>query len=330
MSQTRRPGRRYPAAIPFLLGSLALASTAGCDSNDVSQVDALAVAATMAKASIDGLGKLLEVNPPPEQCPEGGTVDTVCDGFSSTSVFSITFDICQPTDPSADRDPTINGIVEITVDDPAACSTMTTVGTAQTIFHYRDLSTTVAGADRELVERSFFAGAVVSQDLGGGSEALQIDGLFEFLSQDDQLDISMDARDLTLRVDPAGGGGEQITANGPLDLTQVSTGSRIRQVYTDYQLTQGVDNSGNRTVTIAGTSFTECIFDAIYTTVDPIIIASGESCPTAGTLEVTIGNQVSLIIFNSDGTVDLDRMSDGFIDRKFSSCDALRIPEDCQ
>ncbi|MCZ6793149.1 MAG: hypothetical protein O7J95_06000 [Planctomycetota bacterium] len=335
MDHTRRT-RRPAALVPYLPGPLVLlflAVLGGCDSSEeIDDVEALEVAATMAKASMDALGRLLDVDPPPEQCPEGGVVDSVCDGRRDISVFSLNFDACEPMDPAPDVSPSINGTVEITVDQPTACESMNRVGTEETIFFYRELSVTSAGASREVVERQHFDGLVVSDELAPSAEALVYSGSFDFFSDGQGVDITTAAIDLSLLLDPAMGGGDQITAvSGRLEVAQMATGVTITQDYDNFVLIQSVDMmTGDRTVTLQGNATTDCLGPVTYTTVDPVVFLAGQSCPSSGLLEVVQGSQTSLVRFTSSGGVELDRGGDGTVDKVFSSCSDLRVRQTCR
>jgi hypothetical protein len=108
--------------------------------------------------------------------------------------------------------------------------------------------------------------------------------------------------------------------NGQVDRENRSTGERFSTIYEDFLITETQDEDGVL-ITQDGTINTDCLGDLEYETIEPLHLAAGEICPTAGLLRIRLSDgRASLTRYTATGGAELDFDADGKVDKTVASC----------
>jgi hypothetical protein len=153
--------------------------------------------------------------------------------------------------------------------------------------------------------------------IDGELQQFQSDGFGNVL-----VDSESDIRALEIAV---GSTGEPtactVTAalNGSLTSADFLVGTQFRTVFTDFQVVQPFQ-AGALLLRLNGTVGTDCLGDVTLSTIEPVRIASGDTCFTAGRLETKLGDGTALVTYAESAGLDVDLGADGSVDRHFATC----------
>jgi hypothetical protein len=112
----------------------------------------------------------------------------------------------------------------------------------------------------------------------------------------------------------------QAKLNGQVDRENRATAERFSTIYEDFVITETQDGDGVL-ITQNGTIDTDCLGDLEYETLEPLRLAAGETCPTAGLLRIRLSDgRASLTRYTESGGAELDFDADGKIDKTAASC----------
>jgi len=110
------------------------------------------------------------------------------------------------------------------------------------------------------------------------------------------------------------------TLNGHVE-RRSSPGAGFSATYDNFLITEREEGTGVVLVTQDGTLTTECVGAVEYETLEPLRLAAGASCPTAGLLRITLPNGAqSLTRYTGSGGVEVDFGADNVVDETFASC----------
>jgi hypothetical protein len=106
--------------------------------------------------------------------------------------------------------------------------------------------------------------------------------------------------------------------NGSLTSDDFRVGTQFRTDFTDLRVVQS-SQVGTHLLELNGTVGTDCLGDVTLSTVEPVRVAPGDTCFTAGRLQAQPeGGTVSVTY--ADSGLDLDFGADGSVDLHFAAC----------
>jgi len=89
--------------------------------------------------------------------------------------------------------------------------------------------------------------------------------------------------------------------------------------FTDFHVVQH-PQAGALFLGLNGTVGTDCLGDVTLSTVEPVRIAPGDTCFTAGRLEAQLGDEMASVTYTESGGLDLDLGADDSVDQHFATC----------
>jgi hypothetical protein len=107
--------------------------------------------------------------------------------------------------------------------------------------------------------------------------------------------------------------------NGSLTSADFRVGRQSTTDFTDFHVAQLLQ-SGALFLGLNGTVGTDCLDDVTLSTIEPVRIAPGDTCLSAGRLEVQRGDGTASVTYTQSGGLDLDFGADGSVDQRFATC----------
>lgn len=107
--------------------------------------------------------------------------------------------------------------------------------------------------------------------------------------------------------------------NGSLTSADFRVGRQFTTDFTDFHVVQR-PKAGALFLGLSGTVGTDCLGDVTLSTIEPLRIASGDTCFTAGRLEAQRGDGRASVTYAESGGLDFDFGADGSVDQHFAAC----------
>jgi hypothetical protein len=152
--------------------------------------------------------------------------------------------------------------------------------------------------------------------IDGELQQFQSDGSGNVLA-----DIESDVHGLEMVVGSTQGpDGCTVTAavNGSLASDDFRVGTEFKTDLTDLHVVQPPP-AGAHLLELNGTVGSSCLGDVTVSTVEPLLVASGDTCFTAGRLQAKLGDGTVSVTYAERG-LDVDFGADGSVDQHFASC----------
>jgi hypothetical protein len=153
--------------------------------------------------------------------------------------------------------------------------------------------------------------------IDGELQQFQSDGSGNLL-----VDIESDAEALAIAVDSTqepNGCTIDAALNGSVTNADVRVGTQFATDFTNFHVVQH-PQAGALLLELNGTVGTDCLGHVTLSTIEPVRIASGATCFTAGRLQAQLGDETASVTYTGSGGVDLDFGADGSVDQHFASC----------
>jgi hypothetical protein len=106
---------------------------------------------------------------------------------------------------------------------------------------------------------------------------------------------------------------------GSMTNADFRAGTQFTTDFTDFHAVQ-VPQAGALSLGLNGIVGTDCLGDVTLSTVEPVRVASGDTCFTAGRLEMQLGDGTASVTYTESAGLDLDFGADGSIDQHFAGC----------
>jgi hypothetical protein len=153
-----------------------------------------------------------------------------------------------------------------------------------------------------------------------------IDGVLQQFQSDGSGNILVDiesdvhALDIAVGSTPEPDGCTVATAlRGSVTNADVRVGTQFTTDFTDFHVVQH-PQAGALFLGLNGTVGTDCLGNVTLSTVEPVRIAPGDACFTAGRLETQLGDGTASVTYTGSAGVDLDFGADGSVDQHFTTC----------
>jgi streptogramin lyase len=109
------------------------------------------------------------------------------------------------------------------------------------------------------------------------------------------------------------------TLNGTLIGADFRVGTQFKTEFTDFHVGQ-LSQAGALVLGLNGTVGTDCLGAVTLSTVEPLRVASGDPCFTAGRLEAQLADGTVSVTYTARGGSDLDFGAGGSVDQHFVTC----------
>ena len=265
-----------------------------------------------------------------DTCPCGGAIQKSCGITKTTSVFAASLANCCITDDLLPgKQIFATGGLLLTVDDPSACLGAGVLPSSTQTLSFSNFGIIVNDASGSRAGTLVAAGLNLSYEPTGSTGCAGPDATFilsgglDVTSTTDGLNLALSFVNLTSDSQSTAGTGAcqgQALLNGTLAVSDRAGGRSFSVGFSD----TGIASSSSGTavdVSIDGTTALSCTGEATFTTAEPLALASGETCPTAGRLTVALPDGTSGIHYTSAGGLEIDIGDDGSVDQSFATCD---------
>ena len=282
-------------------------------------------AATGGAAGVSGCQQL--------DCPLFGTQEVCC----SDTQFSQFFDRCTFDDDLGRV--SLTGLYVLNSDTVDVCTGAIPVGAsfaASLNSFTHDVSFADGGFSRTFQELSETfevapGGCTVSEPdqfgFGSRGDGLRfIDGVLQQFQSDSSgdilVDIESDVDALKIAVDSTqepNGCTIDAALRGSMTNADVRAGSQFTTTFTDFHVDQH-PQAGVLFLGLNGTVDTDCLGNVTLSTIEPVRIAPGATCFTAGRLETRFGDGTASVTYTESAGLDFDFGADGSVDQHFDTC----------
>jgi hypothetical protein len=259
-------------------------------------------------------------------CPAGGDFTiSACSTTQSTSTLTLMFFQCREIESQTMSATTRSGILKLTVADPQLCATgQIPAGAAVTSEYDQFVAETVDAGGQTITQVKLLTD--IFQPSGQGCSLINgtdtIDGALTVQHAPAAPAAAYAYHGFVVETFTAPTIGACITQkkfNGALSVDDQVLGRNFSETIRDFVVTdQQVENQ--RVINESGTLAADCLGAAKFKTLEPLRIVSGNPCPSAGVLEVTLPDGTITRTQYSPNGVAFDFNGDGQIDKQVTSC----------
>ncbi len=259
-------------------------------------------------------------------CPAGGDFTmSSCSTSQGVSTLTLMFFQCREVDSQTMAATTRSGLLKLTVADPGVCATgQIPAGTTVTSEYDQFVTDTVDAVSQTTTRVGMLTD--VFQPSGQGCGVTNgidtINGTLS-LQHDPGAPASGYAyHNLVVETFTAPNPAACITQkkfNGILSADDQVLGRSFSETLRDFVVTDQ-QLAAQRIVSESGTLASDCLGAAKFKTLEPLHILTGNPCPTAGVLEVTLPDGTITRTQYSPNGVAFDFNGDGQIDKQVASC----------
>lgn len=268
-----------------------------------------------------------------EDCSDGGSAESTCVEVAGVSAATLSFTDCvfQENETLV----TVDGSIGVGVADTNFCETNEIPETGLVSFGFNDFSVTVRNLEGVQLARfaANFEMEIENEEGGcaGNDASVMMNGTIDADQPGEGVDAELTADDLSLSISSTGDLVCIVTivADGSLAMVDRKGEREVHVAYDDLEL-EFTSDEDEVSFTIDGGVHDECLGNISFETIEPLIFEENDSCPTDGTIEVTLSdNSKGRFSFLEDGSITFDYGADGTVDLTLDSCSHDDI-RDCE